>query len=259
MTVPPRLALPDVTLCAITSVNVEATVAALQRCLSAVDFAECLLFTDLPVDKPGIRVVPIPSLDSAEAYSLFILRELPAHIRTNHVLTVQWDGFILNSAAWRAEFLDYDYVGATWPQFQSGNRVGNGGFSLRSKRLLQACLDPSFRASHPEDLAVCRENHALLVERHGLRFAEEDVADRFAYERTRVRGPTFGFHGVFNMPDALGLDGFWDVYQSLDERSALKPDFLRLACRVLGGKGGPRRVATMLRDRWYRPQQPFAR
>ncbi len=116
---PTRLALPTVTLCAVTSVNVAATVLALERCLDAADFAECLLFTDAPVARASasIEMVAIDRLRSGQAYSLFLLKELAARIRTDHVLIVQWDGFILDPFAWRDEFLDYDYIGAPWPQF----------------------------------------------------------------------------------------------------------------------------------------------
>ncbi|MCW2338499.1 hypothetical protein M2337_002732 [Sphingobium sp. B2D3A] len=245
-----RLQLPDVTLCAVTSVNVEATVSALGRCLSIADFGECLLFTDAPVARADIRVIPIAPLLSASAYSQFLLQELAAYVRTSHVLIVQWDGFLLDPTAWSDKFLNYDYIGAVWPQFQTGGQVGNGGFSLRSKRLLHACLDPAFHASHPEDVAICRENRAWLVERHGVRFADVDVAERFSFERTRPSRPTFGFHGVFNMPEAIGREEFWAIYRSLDERSTIKPDFLPLFAQMIGGKQGLRRAATMLSDRW---------
>ena len=44
-----RPALPQVTLCAATSVNVKATLRALEASLAQVDFAICKLFTDAPV------------------------------------------------------------------------------------------------------------------------------------------------------------------------------------------------------------------
>ena len=41
----------------------------------------------------------------------------------------------------RVPFLDYDFIGAPWPEGQEENSllVGNGGFSLRSKSKLLAC------------------------------------------------------------------------------------------------------------------------
>jgi hypothetical protein len=251
-TSPARLPLPTVTLCAVTSVNVAATVMALERCLNAIDFAECLHFTDMPVShaNPSIQVVPIEPLRSAEAYSLFLLKDLAARIRTDHVLIVQWDGFILNPSSWRDEFLAYDYIGATWPQFKTGGQVGNGGFSLRSRRLLDACLDPAFKASHPEDVAICRENLSLLMDRHSIRFADPTTAKQFSYERTRPTHSSFGFHGVFNMPEAIGREAFWQTYRSLDDRSTIRRDFRALLTSMLCGRGGLRRASLMLRNRW---------
>ncbi|MBO9669750.1 MAG: hypothetical protein J7485_04455 [Sphingobium sp.] len=245
------MSLPTVTLCAVSSVNVAATVVALERCLDAVDFAECLLFTDLPIvpAHPSIQVVRIARLASAEAYSLFMQRDLASRTKTNHILVVQWDGFVLDPLAWQDEFLDYDYIGASWPQFTTGGQVGNGGFSLRSRRLLEACLDPDFKASHPEDVAICRQNRSLLIDRHAIRFADLSVAERFSYERTPRGSASFGFHGVFNMPDAVGRDAFWRTYQLLDDRRTIRTDFRALLLSMLLGRDGLRRAGRMLCDR----------
>jgi hypothetical protein len=229
-----RLQLPTVTLCAVTSVNVRATVAALRACLDQVDFADCLLLTDAVAGTTGagIRTIPIAPLRSARAYSEFMLRDLADHIATPHCLVVQWDGFVLDAARWSADFLSWDYIGAPWPQFADGNLVGNGGFSLRSRKLLEACRDPQFVICHPEDISICRVNRPLL-ERHGIRFADPATAARFAFERSSPERPTFGFHGVYNLVPALGADRFWATYCSLDERRTVFTDY-RLLMRQLG-------------------------
>lgn len=243
--------LDGVTLCAATSVNVTATVAALRASLAHVNFADCILFTDadVPDDTTGIRVVSIPRLTSAKAYSEFILRDLAHHIVTEHCMIVQWDGFVIDGACWRPEFLAFDYVGAVWPQFEDGSSVGNGGFSLRSRRLLEACHDPSFQVAHPEDVAICRLNRPLLEEHYGIQFAPRVVADRFSFERNRSSSPTFGFHGVFNMIPLLGADRFWDLYRTLDARRGAEVD-LGLLIRQLGGsRGSLGRRLRLLSDR----------
>jgi hypothetical protein len=109
-----RLELPQVTLCAITSVNVKATIRALEICLEQIAFAECKLFTDVPVrpDNPEIQLIPIGRLDSAAQYSKFVLFELAQHVESSHCLIVQWDGHVLDARRWRPEFLEYDYIGA---------------------------------------------------------------------------------------------------------------------------------------------------
>jgi len=245
-----RLALPSVTLCAAASVNVEATIAALRFSLERADFAECLLFTDRADDPRDdrIRIIPIAKLQSAEAYSKFVLTELADHIRTEHCLITQWDGFVTDARAWQDKFLSYDYIGAPWPHFRDGRDVGNGGFSLRSKRLLLACRDPAFQVDHPEDIAICRLNRTLLEEEHGILFAPRDEAERFAFERSVPTGNTFGFHGIFNMVDIVGADRFWEIYRSLDDPRTAFVDYASLMRQLGGGKNATGRRLQMTLD-----------
>jgi hypothetical protein len=246
----PKLELPTVTLCAAASVNVASTIGALRTCLAQAEFAECLLFTDAPVGDPGpsIRIAPIRGLQSASAYSKFILEDLLDHVTTEHCLIVQWDGFVLDKSAWQAEFLAHDYIGAPWPQFPGGLDVGNGGFSLRSRKLLEACRDPRFKGGHPEDLAICRTNRSLLEGEHGIRFADRATAERFAFERTKPPGSTFGFHGIFNMIPVLGADRFWELYNSLDDRSTALVDYRLLMKQLGSGRNALRRRMRLTGD-----------
>ena len=230
-----RLSLPSVTLCAASSVNVSATVAALRSSLDQVDFADCILFTDANVaSSEAIHVVEIEKFGSAADYSDFLLRKLVGHIRTEYCLVVQWDGFVLNAKQWDPRFLECDYLGAVWPQFHDGNDVGNGGFSLRSRKLLEACLDPRFQGGHPEDVTICRVNRSYLEREHGIRFGDRALASRFSFERDRPSRPTFGFHGVFNMAEVLGADAFWDIYCASDDRRTAFVDY-GLLMGQLGG------------------------
>jgi hypothetical protein len=245
-----RLSLPTVTLCAVTSVNLPATVAALRACLKQIDFAECLLFTDemIPSVDSAIRVIPIPRIRASRGYSEFLLGDFVDHLRTDHCLIVQWDGFVLDSKLWRPEFLSYDYIGAPWPHFGDEHDVGNGGFSLRSRKLLEACRDPKFRACHPEDLAICRTNRSLLESEHGIRFADRGVAESFAFERKVPGSPTFGFHGIFNLISTLGPERFWEIYDGLDDRRTAFVDY-RLLIRQLGvGRDALRRRSRLTAD-----------
>ena len=245
-----RLALPDVTLCAATSVNVPATMRALEASLAQADFAACLLFTDLPMrpDHPGIRIVPIQRLASAKAYSSCLLGQLADHVETSHCLVVQWDGHVLDARHWDPAFLAHDYIGASWPQFSDGHDVGNGGFSLRSRRLLQACQSPRFQQSHPEDVLIGRTHRAWL-ESQGLRFAPRSLADRFSAERAGDPQSSFGYHGVWHMPRMLGGDRFWEIYRTLDERSTIRHDFGSVLKQVAQGQGGVGRALQLLADR----------
>lgn len=245
-----RLSLPDVTLCAVTSVNLAPTLRALRACLDHITFGACVLLTDrqvAPCDE-RIRVVAVPPLASTAAYSRFVLMDLVDHVATSHCLVVQWDGHVLNADRWRPEYLDYDYIGASWPQFGDGHDVGNGGFSLRSQRLMLACRDLRFDADYAEDVAIGRVNRPFL-ESLGLRFAPRALADLFSAERRGDPLTSFGYHGVFNMPRALGVAAFWEVYRSLEEYGTVRHDFWLLMREVGRGRGGAGRMARMLLDR----------
>jgi hypothetical protein len=245
-----RRPLPQVTLCAVSSVNIEATLAAMEACCDLVEFGACKLLTHAPVrlPRPEIEVVPIEPLTSATAYSDFLLLRLADHIQTSHCLVVQWDGHILHADRWQDAFLQYDYVGASWPQFDDGHDVGNGGFSLRSRRLLDACRSYTFKRHHPEDVAICRTNR-IALEDQGLTFAPREVADAFSAERASDPALSFGYHGVWNMPRAIGIEPFWRLYQTLDDRGSIVHDFWPILRSVGRGKGGVGRAWAMLRDR----------
>ena len=247
-----RLQLPSVTLCAVSSTNLAATLEAMQLTMQYVDFADAVLCThDAGVADEAecaIRVVPIERLTSARAYSQFMLTRLVDHVDTEHCLVVQWDGHVIDPARWRPEFLDYDYIGASWPQFDDGHEVGNGGFSLRSRRLMEACRATGFKAHHPEDVAICRTNRALLGQQQ-MRFAPVDVADAFAAERAGDPTSSFGYHGVFLMPLVLGTERFWRMYFALDERGSLRPDYGDLLKSLRNGRFALRRSARMQWDR----------
>lgn len=247
-----RLSLPQVTAIAVTSVNVEATVAALRTSIAQVQFGAVKVLSDaepsaLPLE---CEWVPIKRLGSSKAYSQFILQNLADYVETSHCLLMQWDGYILSPHAWRSDFLDYDYIGASWPQFSDGKDVGNGGFSLRSRELLEACRGPEFTPLHPEDLAIGRHNRSLLEEQ-GIRFAPVSLADEFSSERSGDINKSFGFHGVWHMPSILGPTKFFDLYRGLDDFGSVRYDFRSLLRQMSKGSGGWGRAAAFIRDRIF--------
>lgn len=244
-----RVHLPEVTLCAISSVNVAATMRALEFSLAQIEVATCKFFTDSPVkpDHPGITIVPIAPLTSSRAYSDFILTQLVDHVETSHCLVAQWDGHVLDASRWHPEFLDYDYIGASWPQFVDGHDVGNGGFSLRSRRLMALCRDPAFQSSHPEDVAIGRVNRAWLESRD-MRFAPRALADWFAAERAGDVTTSFGYHGAWLMPQAVGVEPFWSLYRELDDRGTIRHDFSTILKQIGQGRGGWKRALCLILD-----------
>ena len=193
-------------LCAVSSVATELTSRALQQSCKGIRFGDVALLSDRDPHFPvgsDIRWICINRLTSKEAYSSFLLKELVQHVTLPHVLVVQWDGYVENPLRWRPEFLDYDYVGAVWPQFNDEMVVGNGGFSLRSLKLLRALQSEEFSVEHPEDVAICRTFRRSLERGYGVRFAPHSVASAFSCERDGIVSEAFGFHGAFNLPGIL--------------------------------------------------------
>lgn len=145
-----------------------------------------------------------PAKDNAEGrlnYSKFMIRNLNEHFETSHVLTIHADGYVLNPEAFKEEWLQYDYIGATW-DFYNEHMVGNGGFSLRSKKLCSIlALDNTITEYHPEDMIICRTHRAYLESKYGIKFAPVEVAKKFSIEgwglapTFRVYNNEFGFHG----------------------------------------------------------------
>lgn len=198
----PALHLPTVTLVAADTRTPVAAAASLQRSLRQVRVARTVLFTHgvaAGAFGPGIEVVDIEPITSGAGYSRFVLHEMPRHVHTAHVLVTQWDSFVVDASAWRDEFLQHDYIGAVWTDRPVPVSVGNGGFSLRSRRLLDALAATAWPDEHPEDAAFC-VTHRDEVDRLGLRIASPDLARRFAFENEAPQGPVFGFHGCYHLP-----------------------------------------------------------
>jgi hypothetical protein len=206
-----RRALPDVTLVAVDgTVNPAATAASLAAAAAQLAFARTLLLSPAGPDgaaSSGIEWVEIPPL-TLKGYNQFCLADLHRYIATSHCLTVQSDSRIVNAAAWDDGWLGFDYIGAPWPPGHTGTpyRVGNSGFCLRSKRLLQATASlpndsyvwrGKVKPSSRDDVITCvmfREH----LEGLGLRFAPVDVAARFSFESVTPESPAlsdqFGTH-----------------------------------------------------------------
>lgn len=185
-----KLFLPDVTLMAVDCVNIDQAIATAEIGQRHIQFGAVKLLSHLPADRP--EVIPIAPLRSVAEYCLFVLNELYKYVDTKYMLLFQTDGFILNPFAWKDEFLDYDYIGAPW-WYQDANNVGNGGFSLRTRRLMEAvALDDAIIKAHPEDHCICR-TYGDYLKGKGFTFAPDHLARAFSVEQEKWTGQ-FGFH-----------------------------------------------------------------
>lgn len=167
------------------------------------------------------------------------------------MLVVQWDGFILDGGLWDPAVLDYDYIGAPWTHRPAAVAVGNGGFSLRSRRLVDMLAQMAFDVVHPEDAVICELRRDEL-ERRGIRFAPQAVAERFAMEMIQASGPTFGFHGFQNFDRALDDAGL-DAYLATCTPGTLRSPAARQLVRHLYLRGRHAMAMRVLRRRLARP------
>jgi hypothetical protein len=190
------------------------TLNVLSRCHAA---HKAYWISDLPaprsfsVHTEQIQISPIHRFPMD--YNRVCLHLVPELIQEHHVLMIQCDGYAVHDASWTCEFLNYDYVGACWPShWHTPHAVGNGGFSLRSRKLLQALKQLQVTASdRHEDYQICLDMRSQL-EHLGCAWAPPQLADQFSIEnntQSEWYGKSFGFHGKFLMslygaPTCLG-------------------------------------------------------
>lgn len=198
-----KVKLPNVTLCIVDCYNYGEAISALKRSLAQIEPAKAIFLTDIKASNPNFpfEIIKIDKISNKAEYSAFILKELNKYIETDYVLIIQHDGYILDGNAWDEKFLEYDYIGASWLE-TDGYNVGNGGFSLRSKKLQHILATDDFiKPIHSaEDVMICRLYRPYLEEKYGIKFAPEEIADKFSYELREPVQPTFGFHGKFHEP-----------------------------------------------------------
>lgn len=209
------LNLPDVTLLLAGSHTRELSAMAINDCLRVANFGDVLVFSDEEILPQ--RTIHVAPMNDILEWARFIWYDAAKFVKTSHVLMIHWDSWIINADLWDSDFLNYDYIGAPWTWEKHRHRVGNSGFSLRSKQMMDLIADHPKRyvCGLPEDQRMCRLYRNEL-ESEGIVFAPENVASRFSYERDRSwrggdrqlwhDGDHFGFHGVFNFPFVLSDD-----------------------------------------------------
>ncbi|GGA93639.1 DUF5672 family protein [Puia dinghuensis] len=187
-----RIKLKDVTLFGVDSVDIDRLIVASELSQKFIQFGDVKLLSHIKADCTDVvRIDPITSL---EQYSHFMIKEAYKYADTKYLLVIQYDGFVLNPWAWSDEFLEYDYIGGPW-WWVKNHSVGNGGFSLRSRRLMEeVALDENIKECHPEDVVICRTWGEYLKQK-GFKFAPEDIAHRFSTDGGKWK-QQFGFHGA---------------------------------------------------------------
>jgi hypothetical protein len=205
------LYLKDITLVCFETRNIEAAIESMRFSLTKVEFQKSILFTTenlctneiiIKAQKLNIRLEVISNISSISEYSYFILSKLSKYIETKFCLVTQWDSWIIDVNYWDPKFLNYDYIGALWPHYKE-NQVGNGGFSLRSKDLLESAKrlieeNPDYQIPLIEDDYICREKRSYLEKNFNIKFASAYIANKFSCEGNGTPINCFGFHSMNN-------------------------------------------------------------
>ena len=231
----------SISITCIDALNYEPTIYALNRTIETlkdkVDVTKVYWFSDIPF--PGNCIHPvvwvkIPKFtDWQKQYAFITLKLCPAICTEDFNLIIHSDGYAVNADAWTDEFLEYDYIGATWDD----GVVGNGGFCLRSRKLYDAIIskdiphdtesygDIDMKNIHtlqdgvpkiPEDVIICRIWKDVLEKEDNIKFAPYEIADRWSVENPSIISPwtgqpnmwlgkSLGFHG------RMGIRYFYNV------------------------------------------------
>ncbi len=208
------LDLPMIDLIAISSDKPEATIKSLKYTMLSANFKSVKFLTHVEkeslshLDTEGIEFIKIEEIKSHGQYNDFCLR-INQYVDNEFVLIVQNDSFITNNNLWTDDFLKYDYIGAPWTEQQAKewgipNRVGNGGFSLRSKKFLQYAANFESCRGANEDGFLTNFTYQY-AKSFGINYAPVELALRFSIEKLEdVYNPDnhFGFHGVHILTQA---------------------------------------------------------
>lgn len=212
----------SISICCIDTKNKIEALIALDKSIENIKFNKYYFFTDdledIKVNRfknlssGNLEVFLIPKITNKADYSKFCLVDLNKYISTDFCLTIQHDGYIINPESWTDKFLDFDYIGAPWPtSWGYKNRIGNGGFCLKSKKFLEIShktfkdfnfntgLDRSvYDISVNEDFLSCNLYYDEMIA-NGIKFADVETASAFSIEHPilEMKEKPLGFHGCF--------------------------------------------------------------
>jgi len=193
----------NLTIVAVTTAQHALTGRAIEQAVQVTGASNVLVLSDQDI-YPGAKWIPIEPITMQE-YNKIVFNGLDEYIETDYYMIVQYDGMPTDAEFWDDDFLKYDYIGAVWPWLPDGQNVGNGGFSIRSRKLALACRDLEFAPEalaqdrYAEDVNICRYYRSQL-ESQGIVFAPSDLARKFSAELPGGKFDTYGFHGTLCLP-----------------------------------------------------------
>jgi hypothetical protein len=210
---------------------------AVERTAACIRTDHVYWFSNLPFPGalPDIEVIHIkipPFTDFIDDINRTCLHLMPQVVQSDFNLIVQDHAFAVNPQAWDPLFWEYDYIGSPFcglwggGPYWRGPIVGNGGFSLRSRKLNDALRAVRFNwrvedwLSHdervaqfayyttnakgerclPEDVVFSVFARNILERDYGVKFCPPELAAKFSLFESHPLtqfwvGRSFGFHG----------------------------------------------------------------
>ena len=188
------------------------TIRALQTCCENLDFYQVKLICDKKPDNLPENIIweYAPHINNINDFNYYMFLELGKHVDSSHMLFVHDHAFVLTASLWDDNWLQYDYCGSPWPVVENAYltddgkriRVGNGGFSLRSRKLLFAPKELGLKLEHRQGFYNEDGNVAVYqvdrLSKYGIKYMPLEEACKFAYENdveeNKGINNFFGFH-----------------------------------------------------------------
>ncbi len=212
-----KIQLKNITLWSLNCVDPIQSAKALLYSSKHIDFAKMVLLSNKKPDNlpKNIEFIETPIKTHIET-STFAYTTLPSIIDTEYCLGIHDDGFVINPHLWDDEFLEYDYVGAPWKNCGQRNRVGNGGFVLKSNKFVQLTKNLKYLGTH-DDGELTNAYYDYFTY-HGCKYAPVNVAMKFSLESKISEckydlNNCFGFHGRGNPETVSVHDGEYQQFQ----------------------------------------------
>lgn len=212
-----KLQLKNISLISFNCVDPIRSAKALLYSSKHIDFAKMILVSNKkPVQLPSnIEFVETDAKTHKDSCQ-WTYTGLPYLVDTDYCLFIHDDGFVINPHLWNPEWLQYDYIGAPWKNFGQINRVGNGGFCLRSRKFFELMKRIEYRGTHC-DTELTNDYYQYFIQ-NGCRYAPVEVAMKFSLESRIFEceydiNNCFGFHGR-GMPETISVhDGYYQQFQ----------------------------------------------
>lgn len=197
--------------------RMDGTILALQKCCENFGFYQVKLICDKKPDNLPKNIIweYAPHINNINDFNQYMFSELDKHVESSHMLFVHDHAYILSANTWDDNWLKWDFCGAPWRYMPDAYichdtgehvRVGNGGFSLRSKFLLGIPKKYNIPLTHEnfyynEDGNVAVYNRVKFL-KLGVKYMPLEESCKFSYENPVPENnygnmKTFGFHRNF--------------------------------------------------------------